>query len=99
MREVSIEEVINNLNNINIIDIRDNYRFNIGNIPNSKNIPMNFLIMNASNYLNNEDTYYIYCEYGVSSKLTCQKLNEMGYDVVNISGGYNAYKLYEHLTK
>ena len=99
MKEVSIEEIINKLDELNIIDIRDNYRFNIGSIPNSRNIPMNFLAMNAGNYLNKEETYYIYCEHGISSKLTCHKLVEMGYDVINIIGGYNAYRLYEHLTK
>ncbi len=99
MIEVSIENIINRLNDINIIDIRDNYRFNIGCIPNAKNIPMNFLLMNTSNYLNKDERYYIYCEHGVNSKFVCNKLLENGYDVVNIIGGYNAFKLYDHLTK
>ena len=36
---------------------------------------------------------------GICSGYPISILQEMGYDVVNISGGYNAYKLYEHLTK
>lgn len=99
MKEITIDKIINNINNLNIIDIRDNYRFNINHIPNAINIPMNFLIMNPKNYLDVTKTYYIYCEMGVNSKRTCIILDELGYDVVNISGGFNEYRLYDHLTK
>ena len=34
-----------------IIDIRDNYQFNLGSIPTSINIPMNFLLTNPDSYL------------------------------------------------
>ena len=92
MKEIEIEKIINNLNNINLIDIRDNYLYNIGKIPNSKNIPMNFLITNPYNYLNKEETYYIYCNRGINSKKTCEVLSSLGYHVVNIIGGYEEYK-------
>ena len=92
MKEIRIDEIINNLNNLNLIDIRDNYLYNIGFIPNAKNIPMNFLIMNPMNYLNKENTYYIYCNMGINSKKTCEILFSLGYDVVNIIGGYKEYK-------
>ena len=36
---------------VNIIDIRKNYLYNIGNIPSSKNIPSSFLLMNPDKYL------------------------------------------------
>ena len=36
---------------INIIDIRDNYLYKLGSIPTSKNIPMNFLLINPDDYL------------------------------------------------
>ncbi len=96
MKEVNIDSIITNLDNLNIIDIRDEYLYNIGNIPNSKNIPMNFLIMNPENYLDKEKTYYLYCSYGISSRKTCLKLTSKGYNVINIKGGYNLYKLNKH---
>ena len=99
MKEVKIDQIINYLNDLNIIDIRDNFRFNIKHIPNAKNIPMNFLIMNPKNYLDINETYYIYCEMGVNSQEVCERLTDLGYDVVNIVGGFNEYKLLEHLTK
>ena len=75
-----------------IIDIRDNYQYNLGNIPTSKNVPANFLTTNPNVYLNFEDTYYIYCEFGNTSKKVCDELKRKGYNVVNVIGGYNEYK-------
>lgn len=96
MKEVNIDSIITNLDNLNIIDIRDGYLYNIGNIPGSKNIPMNFLLMNPENYLNKDEIYYLYCSYGINSKKACLKLTSMGYNVFNIKGGYNLYKVNKH---
>ena len=96
MKEINIEKIINNLDNLNIIDIRDSYLFNIGSIPYSINIPMNFILINPDNYLNKNKEYYIYCNQGINSKKTCEILNAQGYNVINIIGGYNSYKLYLH---
>ena len=92
MKEINIESIVGN-NNINIIDIRDNYLYNMGCIPGSRNIPMNFLITNPDNYLNKEEEYYIYCIRGINSKRTCEILTRLGYNVVNLIGGFERYKL------
>ena len=62
-------------------------------LPNAKNIPMNFLITNPDNYLNKEEEYYIYCNRGINSKKVCEVLNNLGYKVINLSGGFERYKL------
>ena len=93
MKEIKIESIINNANNLNIIDIRDNYLYNMDSLPNAKNIPMNFLITNPDNYLNKEEEYYIYCNRGINSKKACEVLNNLGYKVINLSGGFKRYKL------
>lgn len=96
MKEIRIENIIDNIDSLNIIDIRDQYLYNLGKIPNAKNIPMNFLIMNPQNYLDDEETYYIYCSHGNNSRRVCKILTDKGYDVVNIIGGYNEYKILNH---
>lgn len=96
MKNINIEDIVYKLDELNIIDIRDGYLYNLGNIPNSKNIPINFLLMNPENYLNKNEEYYIYCNYGVNSKKVCNSLLEKGYNVININGGYNSYKLLKH---
>lgn len=90
---ISITELKNIIPGAKIIDIRDNYQFNLGSIPTSINIPMNFLITNPSIYLNKNDTYYLYCEYGTRSKSVCNRLSRIGYNVINIEGGFSEYKL------
>ena len=57
MKEIDIESIVDN--NLNIIDIRDNYLYNMGCIPRARNIPMNFLLTNPDNYLNKDEEYYI----------------------------------------
>lgn len=89
MKEINVNEINNNMN---LIDIRDNYLYNLGHVLNAINIPMNFLIMNPSNYLKKDEIYYIYCNRGINSKKTCELLTNVGYNVVNINGGYTEYK-------
>ena len=76
---------------VNIIDIRKNYLYNIGNIPSSKNIPSSFLLMNPDKYLDKDSIYYIYCNAGLESPKVCLELSNRGYNVVNVLGGYNDY--------
>lgn len=92
MNDITVSQLKSLIPGIKIIDIRDNYQYNLGNIPTSANVPVNFLMMNPNLYLNMQDIYYIYCEYGITSTNACEKLRRKGYKVVNIIGGYNEYK-------
>jgi len=76
---------------VNIIDIRKNFVFNLGNIPGSKNVPMAFLMSDPGKYLKKEEEYYIYCMQGFESIKVCDKLVKKGYKVVNVLGGYHDY--------
>ncbi len=50
--------------------------------------------MNPYNYLSKDEKYYLYCDYGNTSRKCASILEKKGYDVVNIDGGYNAYTAY-----
>ncbi len=91
--DITVKELKELIPKAKIIDIRDNYQFNLGSIPTSINIPMNFLLTNPSTYLNKEDTYYIYCEHGSNSRIVCNSLSKQGYKVINVLGGFSEYKL------
>ena len=93
MYSVSMAYVINNINNINIIDIRPENIYKVGHISNAKNIPKNDLLVNYPNYLEKNRTYYIYCDRGITSSLVVNFLNSKGYDTLNIEGGYYRYLL------
>ena len=91
MNEISINELMDK-SNINIIDIRDNYSYNEGHIKNAKNIPYYSLLTNYSIYLNKNEKYYLYCNYGKQSMEISNKLNLLGYDTYYIKEGYLYFK-------
>lgn len=78
-------------NKYNIIDIRSRDRYLKGHIPDSININYTDLLINYKKYLSKEKEYYVYCESGTRSLILVNKLNKLGYNLVNIEGGYNNY--------
>lgn len=91
VHSISIDEFLRLPDNISIIDIRNNQSFNNNHIPNAINIPYEKLIVNPSMYLERQKKYYIYCQKGITSKKITSILNQMGYQVFNISGGYEEW--------
>ncbi len=91
MYGITASEVKGMIGRINLIDIRDNYLYNLGSIPTAKNVPINFLLSNPDMYIDKNSTYYIYCSYGMQSAKVCNILNNKGYKVINLLGGYNEY--------
>lgn len=90
MNYISIEEVLSYINPI-IVDIRSLYEYNEGHIKGAISIPYYNLLNNYSHYLNQYDTYYLYCETGLQSKEISDRLNSFGYHTFNIIGGYQEY--------
>lgn len=95
MKSIDIFDLMS-LHNPRIIDIRDNYKYNLGTIPGSINIPYLFLVTNPSEYLSKYETYYLLCDYGNTSIRCSLELVDKGYNVVNINGGYQSYLKYKN---
>lgn len=93
MNKISISDLMPIINQINIIDIRSVQSYNNNHIPNARNIPLEKLITEPSQYLNKNEQYYIYCQKGLSSENICSILSRLGYSVVNIEGGYESWIL------
>ena len=91
MNEISIYQLLK-LSNPNIIDIRDKYSYNIGNLKGAKNIPYYSLLSNYSIYLNKQEKYYLYCDYGHQSKEISNRLNLFGYNTYYVKEGYLDFK-------
>lgn len=85
----------NKYNTLNIIDIRNNSLYSRGHIINAKNIPEYQLLNFTEKYLNKNETYYIYCQTGTSSRKVASILNSRGYHVFDIIGGYKNYLLWK----
>lgn len=92
INSINVNKLLKLIPNAKIIDIRDNNSFKKGSIPTSINIPYNYLELTPGKYINKDNTYYIYCEQGLTSKKLCLKLLNKGYNVINVIGGYLSYK-------
>ena len=53
---------------IKIIDIQDKYNYQLFHLNGAINIPYDDLMNNYRDYLNKNETYYIYCRSGKLSK-------------------------------
>lgn len=78
---------------VNIIDIRSIEKYNSSHIENSINVPIDVLLINPSKYLSKKEEYYIYCQHGKTSIRACMILCKLGYRVINLLGGYEAWLL------
>ena len=83
------------LSNPNLIDIRSIEKYNNKHIMNAINIPLDQLLIKPEKYLMREKEYYIYCQKGIQSRKLCHILTNNGYNVVNVSGGYESWILNE----
>ena len=86
---------LKNKNNLNLIDIRSVEKYNSKHIMNAVNIPVEQLLIKPEKYLSKDKRYYIYCQKGIQSRKLCIILKNIGYDVINITGGYEAWILNE----
>lgn len=75
-----------------LLDVRSNEEFVDGVIPGAKNIPLDILRDNLD-LLPKEKTIYLYCEAGLRGYLAQRILNQKGFSVKNLSGGYRLWKL------
>ncbi len=87
---ISIEELLN-IDNSVIIDIRNSYYYDMGHIEGAISIPYYNLFSNYSYYLDKSDTYYLYCDTGDKSYDMAHYLNNLGYRVFSVDGGYLLY--------
>jgi rhodanese-related sulfurtransferase len=90
MNTISIDNVMN-LDNPIIVDIRDNYSYNISHIKNAINIPYYNLLNNFSHYLSKDKVYYLYCSEGKQSYEISKRLNSFGYNTMSIAGGFISF--------
>lgn len=72
---------------IQILDVRELFEYNICHIPGSTLFPLNTLIHNYKTALDKNTTYYILCHTGQRSYYITDFLTKNGYSAINILGG------------
>ena len=90
---ISVDDFVK-LSNINVIDLRSIEKFNSNHIPGSINVSADKLLLRPYDYINKGVRYYLYCQRGLSSVNVCNILSKLGFDVINVSGGFEEWLLY-----
>jgi NADPH-dependent 2,4-dienoyl-CoA reductase/sulfur reductase-like enzyme/rhodanese-related sulfurtransferase len=74
-----------------ILDVRTPAEFAAGSLPNAKNTPVNDL-RGRLDELPPDRTIHVYCGVGIRSYIACRILEQNGFDVRNLPGGYMTYR-------
>lgn len=90
VKQVHWNEIIE-LKDIFILDTRTVGEYDRGHIDGAKHIPIDSL-RNEIDKLPKDKLIYVYCHSGLRSYVACRILSQLGYDCVNISGGYGYYE-------
>lgn len=93
----TLEIKIQDLKNLNkeeylLVDIREEAAFAHGFISNAVNIPLSRL-REKPELLPNDKKIILYCAKGILSYEAAEELEEKGYDVAHLAGGYGAWLL------
>lgn len=93
----TLEIKIQDLKNLNkeeylLVDIREEAAFAHGFIPNAVNIPLSRL-REKPELLPNDKKIILYCAKGILSYEAAEELEQKGYDVAHLAGGYGAWLL------
>lgn len=92
LKHIHINELRQILNQINLIDIREELEFHsLPKLGQAKHIPMGELVKNPEQYLSKDECYYLICRSGYRTEQVAQYLLSLGYDVINVQGGMLAY--------
>lgn len=79
------------LSDVNIVDLRSVEKYNSSHIPDAVNIPFEKLLVNPYDYIDKNLRYYLYCQHGLTSKRVCSILSKLGFNVINIDGGFEEW--------
>jgi rhodanese-related sulfurtransferase len=72
-----------------IVDVRSPSEFSRGHLPGAANLPLNNL-RETVHMLDREKKVLVYCQVGYRGYLAYRILSQMGFDVVNLDGGFKS---------
>ena len=93
MKSMTTDELLELLDaneDLNIIDVREDFEVENGMIPGATNIPLGDIPARAAE-LDQSKSYIVVCKGGVRSANACEYLAQQGFDVTNLDGGMMAY--------
>ncbi|SIR54697.1 Rhodanese-related sulfurtransferase [Domibacillus enclensis] len=90
IKETTAQEVEQKVNELTILDVREESETAAGMIPGALNIPLG-QILTSLDKLDQNKEYTVVCRSGNRSSLACEWLNSKGFKVTNMNGGMMAW--------
>ncbi len=88
-----IRDILNNKNGVRLIDVREQWEYNIARLENSELMPTSTFLQYVDK-LNPDDDLIIYCHTGVRSASVCSFLADKGFkNLINLKGGIDAWAI------
>ena len=89
--EVSINELEQAIaSGEKVVDVREDWEFTNGHVPNAKHIALNSVPENLNEF-SKDSTTWIICQSGGRSMTAANYLETQGYNVVSVAGGTGAW--------
>ena len=86
-----LNELLNTADKIQIVDVRENFEWDICHIENALNIPMN-LIVESEDKISKDIITIVMCHHGARSMNVIHYLKSRGYkNLINLEGGIHAW--------
>lgn len=89
MKEITaqqLEKMLQDNEDIELIDVREEFEVQLGKVPGAKHIPMQKLVNNIDE-LSKDKEYILICRSGNRSGMVGQYLEMQGYQTVNVVDG------------
>ncbi len=77
---------------VTLLDVRTPVEYGNGTIEGAVNIPLDTL-RNRANELDKDKPVYLFCQIGLRGYVAARQLEQKGFDVHNLSGGYRLYNV------
>ena len=87
----SVQGVHEQLNDIQLVDCREQYEWDAGRIEGAIHLPMNDILGGAGSDLDPEKPVAVICRTGNRSELASLMLQARGFDAHNVQGGMEAW--------
>lgn len=93
MKNISAVEFqrVNQTEEVVLIDVREKDEYQSRHIPGADNFPLSELGTTYA-HLDKNQPYYVVCQAGGRSARACEFLEAQGFEVVNVTGGMNAWQ-------
>lgn len=87
----NVRDVYDRLDEIQLVDCRENYEWVAGHVDGAIHIPVNSIMAGAGGDLDKAKQVAVICRTGNRSELATMMLQARGYDATNVEGGMEAW--------